>query len=103
MAEETKSEESGKSGDTTNKTNGSISKEEFDTRLSAALEKHLPEEKPANETEVFGRFIARQITNSMGEKTSDVISLVSLALAGEYQDEKMLTLIEQMPIGGYGY
>ena len=80
--------------------------DEFNDRLKSALEKHLPEEGINNyrEARVFVQFVGRQIGNNFEDMpTGIVVNLVGLMVEGKYQNDKMLKLIEDMPIGGYSY
>lgn len=87
-----------------------LSKDEFRSRLKEALEKHKPEgieETPEEDREkvlnAAVRQLGLQIANEFDKPTAEVIELVGLMLKGEYQNDKMLVLFEEMPIGGYGY
>lgn len=87
-----------------NETNSVTS--EFGQRLFEALKKHAPEAGIENEKEAnaFIRFIGINIGNQFPElSTAEVIEKVGEMLKGECQNEEMLTLIEDMPVGGYGY
>lgn len=83
-----------------------ISKEEFDARLKEAIQKHLPENgiEGKREAQVFIGYIGRQIGNQFPDMpTIKVINNLGLMFEGKYQNDKMLQLIEDMPVGGYGY
>lgn len=83
-----------------------IGKEEFDSRLKEAIQKHLPEEglKDKREATAFVNYIGRQIGNQFPDMpTIKVINCLGLMFEGKYQNDKMLQLIEEMPVGGYGY
>lgn len=91
----------GKKGSSKNST---LSKEEFKARLNKALEKHLPSKKMSiEETTVFIRNIARQIGNNYEERTAEIVERVTNMLAGKYREDKMLDLIEKLPVEGHGY
>lgn len=83
-----------------------IQKDEFDARLKEAIEKHLPENgiSDKREAQIFINYIARQIGNYFPETpTLQIVSRLGLMFEGKYQNDKMLKLIEEMPVGGYGY
>jgi len=80
--------------------------DEFNTRLKEAISKHMPEEgiNDKREAQAFVQYVGRQINNYFPDMpTMKVVSLLGLMFEGKYQNDKMLTLIEEMPIGGYGY
>lgn len=83
-----------------------IQKDEFYARLKEAIEKRLPENgiSDKREAQIFINYIARQIGNYFPETpTLQIVSRLGLMFEGKYQNDKMLKLIEEMPVGGYGY
>jgi len=83
-----------------------IQKDEFDSRLKEAVQKHYPEDgiNDKREAQIFINYIARQIGNYFPETpTLQIVSRLGLMFEGKYQNDKMLQLIEEMPVGGYGY
>lgn len=83
-----------------------IQKDEFDARLKEAIEKHLPENgiSDKREAQIFINYIARQIGNYFPKTpTLQIVSRLGLMFEGKYQNDAMLQLIEEMPVGGYGY
>lgn len=87
-----------------------LSKEEFMGRFEKAIEKFSkgPEEAVTEEEIKMAKiYLARNVGSKIShlcpENTPRVIELVSLMIEGEYQNDKMLVLIEEMPEIGYGH
>lgn len=86
-----------------------LSKKEFRERFLNAIEKFLPEVKPETEEEAeiaktyLSRNLGLKISHLCTENTQEVIESVRLMIDGEYQNDKMLVLIEEMPEIGYGH
>lgn len=89
-----------------------MSKDEFNDRVKDAIIKHKPEhiteestdEEIATAQKRFAHDIGRQISNHFPDMpTGQVVSLLGLMFNGQYQNDEMLKVIEEMPVGGYGY
>lgn len=96
--------------ESTNSTESVIAKEEFMSRLEAALEKFSKGPQEAvTEEEIkmakihLARNVGSKISHLCTENTMQVIDLVSLMIEGKYQNDRMLVLIEEMPEIGYGH
>ena len=104
-------ESANNTGNTDNIESASVlSKAEFMERLMTATKKHAPEDQKFESEEeaekAFGYFttkMGRRISHLCPENTQQVVELVELMYKGEYQNDKMLVLIEEMPENGYGH